>query len=592
MNTSALVNLLKENNQDFEFYPTTKEMIESIYFDLATKDRHYKAYSVLDVGAGNGGFFEKFKQIRQEVKEHNIAIGCNKDEDWHYQENSQEIFKQVKPKAEIITKYAIEKSEILINQMSANIMLIGTDFWEQTLIDKEVDVIFSNPPYSQFEDWSAKIIREAHAAVIYLIIPQRWQNSQLLKDCIEARKATAKIINEFDFSDAERVARAKVHIVKINLISDEERAYRRDKLSDPFDVWFENVFKIQAEKRSDRSWSEEKEEERYKNQERQSEIENELVAGRDLVQVLVALYQRDLNELMKTYQVLGTIDAKLMKELGVKLEEVKKNLKMKIQGLKNLYWSEIFSKLSNIKERLCSSQRSALLGKLDRSIDFTESNIYGVLIWVIKNANQYLDQQIKDLFEKLTEREGIRNYKSNQTTWEKDGWRYRDQEKSHYCLDYRIVTRGYWEGYSEKRLSQRTIDLIDDIMTVANNLGFDGQSSKSFGWDYKPSYGEKQEFYMRPNWQNDNSIKRNLFMEVRFYKNGNVHLKINQDFMKAFNIEVARLNGWVRSADDIMNEFPDECKVSADEVKKYYRANFLISYNSPKNLLQLESQLG
>lgn len=589
MNISTLLTQLKEQNQDFEFYPTTKEMIETIYFDLAKKDRDSKCYSVLDIGAGNGGFFEKFKQIRQEVKEHNIAVGCNQDEDWYYQKNSEEIFKNIHPKAEISTQYAIEKSEILINQMPANIMLLGTDFWEQTLIDKEVDIVFSNPPYSQFEDWSAKIIREAHAAFIYLVIPQRWQDSELLKDCIAARKATVKVLGDFDFLDAERAARAKVQIIKINLVADEDRYYRRDKLNDPFDSWFENVFKIQAEKKSDSSWSEEKEEERRKSQERQTEIENELVAGRDLVQVLVALYQRDLNELMKTYQVLGTIDAKLMKELGVKLEEVKKNLKMKIKGLKNLYWAEIFSKLNKIKERLCSSQRQTLLGKLDRSIDFTESNIYAVLIWVIKNANQYLDQQIKDLFERLTEREGIRNYKSNQTTWEEDRWRYRDQTKSHYCLDYRMVTRGYWEGFSDKRLCQRTVDLIDDIMTVANNLGFDGQSSKSFGWDTKPSYGEKQEFYMRPNWQNDNTTIKSLFMEARFYKNGNVHLKINQNFMKSFNIEAARLNGWVRSAEDILREFSDDCKVSAEEAKKYFKSNFLISCNSPRSLLQLEA---
>ena len=127
-------------------------------------------------------------------------------------------------------------------------------------------------------------------------------------------------------------------------------------------------------------------------------------------------------------------------------------------------------------------------------------------------------------------------------------------------------------------------------MTVANNLGFDGQSSKSFGWDRAPSYGEKQEFYMRPNWQNDNTSKRTLFMEARFYKNGNAHLKINQDFMKAFNIEAARLNGWVRSAEDILREFPDDCKVSAEEAEKYYRSNFLISCTSPRNLLQLEAR--
>ncbi len=134
MSTFALVNLLKENNQDFEFYPTTKEMIESIYFDLAQKGRQSKFYSVLDVGAGHGGFFEKFKQIRKEVKDHNISVGCSEDEDWHYKENHEEIFNKIKPKADLSGKFAIEKSEILINQLPTNVMLLGTDFWEQTLM--------------------------------------------------------------------------------------------------------------------------------------------------------------------------------------------------------------------------------------------------------------------------------------------------------------------------------------------------------------------------------------------------------------------------------------------------------------------------
>ena len=38
------------------------------------------------------------------------------------------------------------------------VVIIGSDFHEQTLIDKKVDLIFCNPPYSEFELWTKQII--------------------------------------------------------------------------------------------------------------------------------------------------------------------------------------------------------------------------------------------------------------------------------------------------------------------------------------------------------------------------------------------------------------------------------------------------
>ena len=94
-----IINILKENNQDFEFYPTTKEIIEVVKKDIEGE----KASSMLDIGAGDGRVLE-----------------------------SMPIYK----------KYAIEKSKILIEQLNKDIFIIGTDFNQQTLIDKKVDVIF------------------------------------------------------------------------------------------------------------------------------------------------------------------------------------------------------------------------------------------------------------------------------------------------------------------------------------------------------------------------------------------------------------------------------------------------------------------
>ena len=52
-----LINKIKENNEDFEFYPSTKEMIQVISNDIKNNvSNRYPSntFNVLDVGCGNG----------------------------------------------------------------------------------------------------------------------------------------------------------------------------------------------------------------------------------------------------------------------------------------------------------------------------------------------------------------------------------------------------------------------------------------------------------------------------------------------------------------------------------------------------------
>ena len=64
---NQLVAEIKENGQDFEWYPTTSEIVDA----LAAKLKNRTVYSILDIGCGNGGFFEKlckdekFKNIKK-----------------------------------------------------------------------------------------------------------------------------------------------------------------------------------------------------------------------------------------------------------------------------------------------------------------------------------------------------------------------------------------------------------------------------------------------------------------------------------------------------------------------------------------------
>lgn len=62
---NQLVTAIKENGEDFEWYPTTQEIVNALQKHLkATAPKCYGTWSyngkVLDVGCGNGSFFEKF----------------------------------------------------------------------------------------------------------------------------------------------------------------------------------------------------------------------------------------------------------------------------------------------------------------------------------------------------------------------------------------------------------------------------------------------------------------------------------------------------------------------------------------------------
>src|SRR5690606_3088679 len=105
----------------------------------------------------------------------------------------------------------------------------------------------SNPPYSEYEKWAIKIITQANASHIYLVIPDRWQKVIEIQQAIDARDANATIIGSFDFANAERKARARVHLVRIDLCQVNQHRYRSIS-SDPFKLWFKENFKLEIAK--------------------------------------------------------------------------------------------------------------------------------------------------------------------------------------------------------------------------------------------------------------------------------------------------------------------------------------------------------
>jgi len=549
----SIINKLKENNQDFEWYPTTKKMIEIIFNDYTKDKKEYNGmirnFSMLDIGAGNGNIFNIFESL----------LPIPKD-------NYSKTY---------IKKFAIEKSEILINEMVSDIIIIGTDFLEQTLIDKKVDMIFCNPPYKQFETWMIKIIKESNCNTLYFVVPDRWKDNKEIMDIINKRcpiskyddenKKQYEIIYSDTFINSEyRESRANIDIIKISF----DQGY---KSIEPFDIWFEDNFKISAEKNDSSLYSYEKEKEKQKRE----SIKSSLIKGQNIIERLEELYKQDLEKLLSNYKQLEKLDYEIFKELNINIDNLKKGLKQKIEGLKNLYWKELFNNLNKITERLTSKSRKQILNKLNNqtNIDFTKNNAYALIIWVLKNANIYIDEQLKDIYFEMASKDNIINYKSN-THFIKDTWRYAVKDHTHFKLDYRLVFErwncfnptNYGKNEFPKGLANRVHEFINDICTVGNNLGFSNINS-SYDFDWNP--GKNIIFYYDGN---------KTFMEIKAYKKGTIHCKFNIEFIKKLNIEMARLNKWVKNE----TELSTELNIPIEEVKKYLNSNKKLIQNDIK----------
>lgn len=523
--TAALVVDLKEAGQDHEFYPTTEEMILSV-LRWIPKD----ANSILDIGAGDGRVLAKFGE-----------------------------------KCEYATLYGIEISPILRQEQPENIVPLGTDLFEQNLSCLPVDYIFCNPRYSQYEEWAQKIIAEGYSKKAFLVIPQRWKESKIIEQALKRRNATARVIHSDDFLDGDRAARALIDIVEVSFPLTNEWG---DKVKDPFDIWFDqNIDTFEKA-------------EEFKESDPESALARRFANAS--IDEMVEAYLAEYRLLENNYRAIFKLDYTILHELGINKDHVRDGLKEKMRGLKNKYWRVLFDRLDAITSRLSTKSKEKLLNKLNRnaSIDFTATNAYAVVLWAIKNANQYFDEQLTDLFFELSTFEGVENYASNQRTWIKDGWRYgnRERNNTHYKLDYRIVV-SRWNAINKDRydrwnypggLSNDCHHLIADVIAVFSNLGFQTYSQPSY--DRNWSAGQWEDFY-------ETNTEKVLF-QVKAHLNGNLHFRFMPDAIKALNINAARLLKWVRTEADVVNEMG----YTAAEAKKYFNRNIRILPDSVKLL--------
>jgi hypothetical protein len=368
-----------------------------------------------------------------------------------------------------------------------------------------------------------------------LVIPDRWTESQDIKQAIEYREAKTSILGNYNFEKAEdRTARAKVQILKIELAEEKE---------DAFDRFFNEEFKHLKEKFSD------KDEDEKATTKEDKEKFSSLILGKNYVQNLVALYDSEIKNIRNNYDLVGKLDVSLLREFDIHPDTIKKCLKERLKGLKNLYWKELVSRMSEITDKLTSKKREDLLKTAQENahVDFTESNVYAVILWILKNASCSIDEQLIQVFEKMLSEANVKRYKSNQRPFLKDQWRYNEQKPSHISLEYRLVLQYY--GRIERNYSKGY-----SLSESANNFGFhcsttDDRLYRYNNDNWKPG-GVQEFFFVKDN-------KRQVLLEVRAHLNGNLHVRMNQKYALALNVEYGRLKGWLKNAAEAVDELQD-----------------------------------
>lgn len=542
MSTAKLVASLKDAGQDHEFYPTTDEIIAALVRDIAkAKDDDHRSFSridsALDIGAGNG-----------------------------------KVLRALREKADVRDLYAIEKSLLLCRQMDADIFIVGTEFTEQSLLSKRMGLIFCNPPYSAFEDWAVKIIREASAPLAYLVIPVRWKDSVRIADALKFRDAETTVAGTFSFEDSEdRTARAKVNLLRIMFHGEEDDAFNR---------FFEEQFGgLKAKFEQDQKQGEDEEDflRRHREQEADRRFQS-LVVGDDYPDRLVALYNEEMATVQKNYQLVAELDVELLREFDVTPPRILKCLKERLSGLRTAYWKELFSKMKAVTDRLTAKKRDVLLTKLNSSghVDFTPENILAVVVWALKNANTYLEEQLLDVFERMVDKANVRNYKSNRRPLVENRWRYMEEKPTHIALEFRLVLERIGgirkkEFFGGGGLEERAGEFLQDLMTVARNLGFEcNTQDPRVGYHGRDQWssGQVHEFYCTA------EGRRVPLAEVRAFLNGNMHVRLNQQFALALNVEYGRLKGWLASAREAAEELGDP------EAAKYYATHHRLGAHS------------
>lgn len=519
-----LIDTLKQNNQDFDFYPTTQEIKNAVFNDIDNITENPKDHiknRALSYRFGESTGYRTYNNDREYVVKLDSFIDICAGNGFMLTDYPKNVV--------VKNSHAIEKSRILSNILiDKNIIVDGSDLYETVLLTKKYNVAYCNPPYSDYKNVVTYLCEQLTADILYLLIPNRWSSDDQLNKLMHSKGELTVLSNHtFDISDdAQRPARVNVDLIRIVCIN---------RGSDNFEKWFDsNIGEFKESEKIDLEFAEPE-------KSKDVRIENQ-----DSLTHLVDCYNEDLTKLLEHFTDLGKIPFEVLDALDIKKSNVMKKLQDSITELKHKYWLKSFNTLNEIKTRLTFDSRIDLMNSVSfiKESDFNVNNIRSLITYLTKHHNEYAQKQLEKLFLDLTNMDkGAKAYKSNEK-WFNSGWRYTKETPEKYLLDYRIVVpfrKGRHSSSSQYHNDGNSI--VSDLCVIANNFGY---KTTEIETDKDAETGTAYQV---------KDINDELIFEYRKYQNGNIHFKINQDLMLKINVEIGKLKGWLNSSQDIENEF-------------------------------------
>jgi hypothetical protein len=393
-------------------------------------------------------------------------------------------------------------------------------------------------------------------------MPVRWKNQKEITKELERYEAT--VIGEFDFSNADRDARGKVNLVRVNAKWKKDKLEKythQETVENAFERWVREYI-ADFEENPGRNWDEEREE--------------ALVLKKAPIDQLVDDYETEKANLGDAFKAIGKLPPEIIKLLGQDKASMLEIIRKAIEGLKSKYWRAAFDKLEPVQKRMTIKTRDRIFEQIGefKTLDFNADNIYSVIIWIINNCNIGILDQIGEVFDEMTSKEYIEEYKSNRH-WAKSDWRHTDKSWKYeklpprwkLGLDYRIVVSTYF------RYSYDKYSVIDDFIVICRNLGFPIAPHCQPHYDL---HSTEQKF-----WTDDGE----LAFTMRYYTgNKNAHLKINKKLLMKFNIEVAKIRKWMSDPGDVAEEF----NVSKEEAAKLWNSGVALLGTSDIKMLEFK----
>jgi len=535
MTTNQKLSLLKETDSDFEWYPSTPEIMEAMSDDLwAYLRKHKNDYSARDnnnkervsIKEEDGYSGKSRKSVQRLDIDSFLDIGAGDG-------RVLEFFNAR-------NKYGIEIARAQADDLiRKGIFIVGRNYWDVSLHDNDYALIFSNPPYSQFVPWVNKLLLECNFHILYLVMPVRWTNQKEITR--ELKRYETSVVGEFDFSNADREARGKVNLVRVNAPwkkVEGERANYETTIENAFERYVrENIADFEDKNYHD-DWEEEK--------------ETEVALKKAPIDQLLSDYEAERENLSNAFRAIGKLNAEIIKLMGQDKNSMLEIIRKSIKGLKKKYWRATFDKLEPVQKRMTFGTRKKIFESIDefKTLDFNADNVYSVVIWIINNTNVGILEQIGEVFDALTSVDFIEKYVSNKH-WSKSDWRNgRDDykysklpERWKLGLDYRIVVETHNQLGMYARRERRTI--IDDFIIICRNLGFPIAADN-----------DDPDYWLQQTEQKFFTEAGELAFTMRYYTgNQNAHLKINKRLLMKFNVEVAKIRKWMSDPGDIVDEY-------------------------------------